>query len=663
MRTAPTVAPFGTWPSPVDADLITARSIKLSQVRVDNGDTYWVESRPMQAGRQILLRRSGDGTVQEVLPMTPEDQLVDVRTRIHEYGGKAYQVSEGVIIVSHAGDGRVYKLVPEERITRLHPLTPAVGHRYGDFLIDNVRGLVYAVRERHTAGGVVNDLVAIPLDGSAARELSAIRVIVDGVDFVAAPEMNPAGTALAWIEWDQGEMPWSATRLYVAPLTFEGQVGERTLVAGGPGVSAIEPRWAPNGDLIHVDDSSGYWNFYRTEGLAGEDFSARRTRPLHPAPYDFSVAMWILGLHTYDFLDAEHLVCSWIKDGLWRLGTLRLANGQAEEWDLGWQPSGNVAVADGRVVLLAESPTDRPAVIEVVDGQAVVLRRSGDAKLDTDLLARAEFIDWQSADGATVYGYFYPPHSPDYVGLEGELPPLIVNVHGGPTAAARPGLDLAVQYWTSRGYAYLDVNYRGSTGYGRAYREALTGHWGEVDVADIIAGVRHVIDRGFVDPQRVAVRGASAGGYSALRAVEGTDVFHAATSLFGVTDLNKLRAETHKFEARYLDDLCGVDGDTAEGQAEFAQRSPLQHITQAAVPLLLLQGTADTIVPPNQSELLFSLRTEAGLATAMVLFEGEGHGFKRAESIRRAYAAEQSFYEQVFALPVEHAHRLDIVNM
>ncbi|MDO4792087.1 MAG: prolyl oligopeptidase family serine peptidase [Buchananella hordeovulneris] len=652
-------APFGTWPSAITPELMTGRNVHLSQVRVDGNETYWVEGRTTQGGRQVLLRRRSDGTTQEVLPMTPENELVDVRTRVHEYGGKAYAVAEGVIVVSHGGDGRVYKLDLEASRKSLEPLTPAIGHRYADFTIDTVRGLVYAVRERHTRDGVLNDLVAIPLDGSAAREADEVRVIVTGADFIAAPDLNPAGTILSWMEWEHPHMPWNRSRLCVANLDFEGYAQEKQVLCDGANCSVVEPRWSPGGDLVYVCDKTGFWNLYRVEGLEqGEP----RSRAIHPAERNFSVAMWIIGLHTYDFLDDDHIVCSWAIDGIWHLGCIRLANGECEEWPINWQPSGNVACSDGRVVLLAESATHRPAVVEVKNGRVEVLRRTSDEPLQDEDISIAQQLSWEAGDGQKVHGFYYAPHSRDFEGAEGALPPLIVSVHGGPTAAARPGLDLDVQFWTSRGFAYLDVNYRGSTAYGRAYREALEGLWGIAEVEDLASGVRFLAEQGLIDPERVAVRGASAGGYSALRALDRSDVFSAAVSIGGVTDLVTLRAETHKFERYYVDRLIGVDGDTKAGQAELARRSPLHNIGTNPAPLLLLQGEADTVVPVSQAQNLYDARVAAGLGTALKIYPGEGHMLRTAHSIQDALLSELSFYQQVFGFPVEHPELVEITS-
>ena len=355
-----TTAPFGTWPSPITPGTITTRTVLLSQVRVDGGDTYWVEQRASQAGRNVLLRRGGDGSVGEILPLTPSDELVDVHTRVHEYGGRAYAVDSGIIVVSHAGDGRLYRYDVAHRMRGLVPLTIYGDVRHGDLEIDTARGLVYAVREDHRGDGeAVYSLVAIPLDGSAAREDAPVITIMSGTDFVTSPTLSPDGEHLAWITWDHPSMPWESTTLHVGDLLPDGRIGEQTVIADSGAVS--EPRWTEECELVHISNASGFSNLYRTEGFPRRGTTREgwttglRTRPLHPVEATFTSPAWELGPHHYDILDGEHLIASWARNGIWHLGTIRLSNGELEEWNIGWQPLGNVASSAGRVVMLANN--------------------------------------------------------------------------------------------------------------------------------------------------------------------------------------------------------------------------------------------------------------------------------------------------------------------
>lgn len=662
-----TIAPYGTWPSPISPATITTRSISLSQVRVDGPDTYWVERRASDAGRQILLRRDGDGQTGEVLPLTPHDELVDVRTRVHEYGGRAYAVDSGVIVVSHGGDGRLYRYDVNHRLRGLVPLTIYGNVRHGDLEIDTERGLVYAVREDHRGEGEpVNSLVAIPLDGSAARDDSPVRTLVSGTDFVSSPTLSPDGEHLAWMTWNHPAMPWEAAQLHVGDLTLEGAIASSVVLDGGEyGVG--EPRWTEECDLVHLSNASGFWNLYRTEGFPRRGTNHAgwteqlRTRPLHPADATFSEPAWELGPHHFDVLDGEHLIASWARDAVWHLGTVKLSNGELEEWNIGWQPIGNVVSSGGRVVLLAGNEVDLPSIIEVKNGGVEVLRSSSTIDPLEIGISFPTPESWETADGSTVHGFFYPPASLHYEAPEGELPPLIVNVHGGPTAAARPGYDLGIQYWTSRGFAYLDVNYRGSNGYSSVYRRALNGQWGIADVEDVISGALAMADRGLVDHSRMAVRGSSAGGFTVLSALLASDVFSAATSVYGVTDLPKLARTTHKFESHYIYTLTGAEGPD---DAVLAERSPIARVEELNDPLLLLQGSADPIVPQEQATALFDALKAKGQPVALEIFQGEGHGFRIASNIRRAREAELSFYTQVWQLPAaEESQEFDPVTV
>ncbi len=646
---------YGTWHSPVTTDEITARSVVLSQVRISGTHTLWVEGRANQGGRNVLLRRNALGVTEEILPMIEGVTLPDVRTRVHEYGGRAYAVVNTTIVFSHGGDNRVFLYDTATPSQGLTVLTQLSDKRYGDFEIDTVRELVYAVCEDHSGEGeAVNTLVAIPLDGSGARDSQAITTVFSGTDFVAAPTMSHDGTKLAWLTWNHPEMPWTCSQLHVGALDFHGNVTTRITLVDEDGVCVYEPRWTLNDDLIHVDDSSGWANLYRTEGFGWADdedplaWTTRlRTRRLHPSTKAFSHPHWQLGLHSYDTLDEDHLVCSWSEESHWHIGTVRLDNGELERWDIPFWPVGNVASEDGRVIMLADSPTDAPCIVEIDGGEVTVLRTSTYADLDPALISRAEHLTWPTRDGEEAHGFFYPPANPDYDGLVGERPPLIVMVHGGPTSAARPGLSLAKQFWTSRGFAVLDVNHRGSTGWGRDFRERLNGHWGEMDVDDCADGVQFLIDAGKVDPRRVAIRGGSAGGFTTLAALARSDVFTAGTSLYGIGDLRVLAEQTHKFESRYLGRLLGSGDPT---HPVFEQRSPIHHIDSIDAPLLLLHGEDDKVVPPDQARLMERALRERGRTVELHLYPGEGHGFIKADTIRDAFDTELSFYRRTWGI-------------
>lgn len=646
---------YGTWDSPISVEDLTARTVTLSQLRVDGDATLWVEGRPNQGGRNVLLRRGPAGITEEVLPMIEGSTLPDVRTRVHEYGGRAYAVSDGVIVFSHAGDNRVYKYDINNAQDGITPLTQLNKCRYGDFEIADVRDLVYAVCEDHSGDGEPeNYLVSIPLDGSGARDADRVTRVFSGTDFVMAPTISPDGTKLAWLTWNHPHMPWTGAQLRVASLDFSGNIDRQLTLIKEEDVAVYEPRWTLSGDLIHVDDSNGWANLYRTEGfnwIEGEEanqwMTRLRTRRLHPSEKAFSHPHWQLGLHSFDNLDDEHLVCSWAEGDYWHLGTIRIDNGELETWETGWWPVGNIVAAERRVAMLADSATETPAIVEIKNGEVKELRSSTWTDLTPELVSKAQAISWDTRDGEVSHGFYYPPASLEFVGPEGELPPLIVMVHGGPTSAARPGLSLSKQYWTSRGFAVLDVNHRGSTGYGRPYRERLNGHWGVMDVNDAADGVQYLADQGWIDPRRVAIRGGSAGGFTTLAALASSSVFTAGTSLYGIADLRVLAEETHKFESRYLGRLIGSQDPS---DPIWQERSPINHIENIKAPLLLLQGSDDHVVASSQAHMMKNALEKLGRTVKLKIYEGEGHGFVRDETIRDAYETELAFYREAWGM-------------
>ncbi len=645
----PTVAPYGSWASPITAELVTAAELRLGQPALDDGDVYWLEGRPAEAGRTVLVRRRPDGTQADLTPAP-----FNVRTRVHEYGGGAYAVQRGVIVAVNFADQRLYRLRPGEEPV---PLTPESGGRlrYADLALDLRRGRVLAVREGHRPGGgeePENTLVEVPLGGSDDPG----TVIAAGHDFVSSPRLSPDGRRLAWLTWDHPNMPWDGTRLWVGEIGSEGAPVNVRCVAGGEAESIVQPEWSPDGTLHFASDRTGWWNLYRLQG-GGEAV------PLCPMEAEFAGPAWVFGLSWYGFLGPDDILCCYATGGTWRLGHLDASTGHLAPFeDLPYTEVLGLSVAEGRAVAIVGAP-DRPSAVAAIDhktGTALELRRAAELTIDPACLSRPEPIAFATDDG-DAHAFYYPPTNPDFAAPEGERPPLIVKSHGGPTGSASSALRLATQFWTSRGFALVDVNYGGSTGFGRAYRERLNGRWGEVDVRDCVRAAEHLVAAGKADPDRLAITGGSAGGFTTLSALVFTDRFRAGASHYGVSDLEALARDTHKFEARYLDRLVGP---YPEAKAIYEARSPLRHAERLSCPVIFFQGLEDAVVPPNQAEMMVEALRKKGVPVAYLTFEGEQHGFRKAETIRTVLLAELAFYARVFGFtPADPVPELTIKNL
>ncbi|MGY1668661.1 prolyl oligopeptidase family serine peptidase [Geodermatophilus sp. SYSU D00696] len=639
MPTPPPV-PYGSWPTPVTSALVVRAAARLGEVAVDGGDVWWSESRPGEGGRSALVRRSADGTVADALPPP-----WNARTRVHEYGGAAWAVAGGTLWFTHFDDQRLYRLDPgaaEPVAVTGEPELPA-GVRHADLTPTGDGGLL-AVRETHAAGGaaadVVDELVRIAPDGTA-------EVLVTGPDFVSDPRPGPDGQ-LAWLQWDHPDMPWDAARLVVRAAD-----GTETVVAGGrspggPGESAVQPTWGEDGSLWFCCDRTDVWALWRWRpGGTAELVLDLGT--------DLAGPQWVFGGRSFALLPGGRVVV--FPDGE-RL-VVREPGGATADVALPGYTVVRHLTADGDgVVCVAGGPATEPVVLRAgLDGAVEVLRPARDLGLDPAWFSVPEHVTFPTEDRGTgiaeAHAHVYPPANPEVTAPEGDLPPLVVMVHGGPTSAHAPVLDLEVQYFTSRGFCVAHVDHRGSTGYGRRYRDALQGRWGVVDLDDVVACARHLADAGRVDPARMAIRGGSAGGFTTLAALclrPGT--FTAGASHFGVADLGALAADTHKFESRYLD---GLVAPWPDGAAVYTERSPITHVGALDTPLAVFQGAEDRVVPPEQAEVLVAALRERGVPHAYLLFEGEQHGFRRAENIRAALDGELSFYAQVwgFALPAD----------
>jgi dipeptidyl aminopeptidase/acylaminoacyl peptidase len=639
----PKIAAYGAWKSPISSDLIVSSTIAIDAIQLDGGDIYWNEERPTEGGRNVIVRRSADG---ELTDMTPPS--FNARTTVHEYGGGAYTVDAGVVYFSNFADQRLYRQHPD---APPQPITPPSDMRYADGVIDRRRGRMICVREDHTGGAEAsNTIIALALDGSGAMD-----VLTQGYDFYSTPRLSPDGAQLAWLAWKHPNMPWDGTELWLATLNDKGLIDSARLVAGGPEESIFQPEWSPDNVLHFVSDRTGWWNLYR--------WHAAQIEPLHTMQAEFGLPQWVFGMTTYGFESANRIVCVYSTGGIDQLAILDTASGTFEPIATPYTTFAYPHAGPGQLVALAGSPTEHAAVvcIDLATRQIQTLRRTSDLEVDFGYISIAQTIEFPTDGGLTAHAFFYPPSNADYRAPVGERPPLLVMSHGGPTGAATSELDLVKQYWTSRGIAVLDVNYGGSTGYGRAYRQRLNNQWGIVDMNDCANGALYLARRGEVDRDRLAITGGSAGGYTTLCVLTFRDEFSAGASYYGVSDLAALAQDTHKFESRYLDQLIGP---YPERKDVYEQRSPIHHSNRLECPVILFQGLEDKVVPPSQAQLMVDALRAKGLPVAYVAFEGEQHGFRKAENIKRALDGEFYFYARMFGFePADVIEPVNIENL
>ena len=641
------VRPYGTWPGAIGSDVVAgAGSRGFGAVGVDGARVRWAESRPDEGGRVVIVEARPGGTTADVTPAG-----TNARTRVHEYGGGAVWYHGDTVFFSEFADGRLYRLDAVGGEPRPITPEPAEPHalRYADGTVTPDGSVIVCVRERHEAGEVHNELVLFPADGSAEP-----HTIAAGHDFFMAPRLDPAGRRLAWLAWDHPRMPWDGTELWTAELDG-GALGESRLVAGGPEESVIDPRFSPDGELHFCSDRSGRWNLYRESGPLTQ---------LDDAEIGFPA--WVFGMSRYVFLDDGRIACVVTRDAVDALHLLDPRSGGLEPLDLEWTEYSTNALAAGagRVVYSAASPVMPPTLValDVATGREELLRRSLEVDLERASISVPRAIEFPTGDGATAHAFYYPPVSAEWEGPPDERPPLRVICHGGPTAHSDTHLALDVQYFTQRGIGVVDVNYRGSTGYGRAYRRLLEGRWGEIDWRDCIAAARYLAEHGEADAARTWVEGGSAGGYVVLCALTfEPHAFAAGVSLFGVADAEALALDTHKFESRYMDSLIGPYPARAD---LYRERSPVHFVDRLERPLLLFQGLDDVMVPPSQAEMMVDVLERKRIPHAYIAFEGEGHGFRKQENIERTLEATLAFIGRIFGFePADEIEPVEIAYL
>jgi dipeptidyl aminopeptidase/acylaminoacyl peptidase len=646
-----TIAPYGSWASPITSELITTGSVRLGDLALDGDgtylDLYWHESRPAEAGRYVIVRRGADGTAADVNPAP-----LNARTRVHEYGGGSFTADGGTVFFSEFTDQRLYRRDPggESR-----PITPASDARlrYADFEVDRPRNRLICVREDHRREGeeAINTIVAVAVDGDDEGG----HVLVSGNDFYSSPRLSPDGNRLCWLTWNHPNMPWDGAELWIGDVASDGAVVNTRFVAGGLEESIFQPEWSPGGTLTFVSDRTGWWNLYQARD--GEIVA------LHPREAEFGLPQWVFSMSTYGFASDERIICAYTEQGLWRIGDLDVRSRELKTVPTHFTDISGIRVRNGVVAFHAGSAT-MPATVMLHDlatGETTPVRRSLNVDVDPGYLSSPRPITFPTEGGLTAHAFFYSPTNKDFRGPEGELPPLVVLSHGGPTGSTDTTLDLPLQYWTSRGFAVVDVNYGGSTGYGRAYRQRLNDTWGITDVDDCVNAARFLASEGLADGERVSIRGWSASGYTTLAALTFRDFFKAGASHYGISDLEAMATETHKFESRYLDRLIGP---YPERRDIYLERSPIHSVDRLSCPLILFQGLEDKVVPPNQAQMMYDAVAAKGYPVALVMFEGEQHGFRRAENIRRSLDGELYFLSRVFGFePAEPIEPVSIANM
>jgi dipeptidyl aminopeptidase/acylaminoacyl peptidase len=638
----PVEAPFGAWESPIAVDRLVEGIVRLGAPVFDGDDILWGEGRPKDAGHQAVVRRTPDGTVRDVTPAG-----VNVRSRVHEYGGGAWTAEGGDVVYSNFADGRI-SFVPAAGGAPL-PLTPEGPFRFADLRVDRGRGRVLAVREDHTGPGeATNTIVAFPLDGSRV-----VTTLFEGTDFVSSPRLSPDGSRLAWLTWNHPNMPWDGSILWQAAVKADGSLATPELVAGSAAEWTSQPLWSPSGVLHFANERTGWMQLYRR--VDGRD------EPVTPVVAEFAYPDWVFNLTNYGFAADGTVVAIGRSGGQDRLYAFA-PDGSWRQFDLPYTELGSIAVRGNRALLQVSGPMDFTSLIEVdvATGRSNVFRVSVERGIDFRDVSAADPVDFPTTDGEIAHGLFYPPRNRRFRGPAGELPPLLVTSHGGPTAAASSDLSIRTQLFTSRGFAVLDVDYGGSTGYGRDYRKRLEGNWGVVDVDDCVHGALALAGRGLVDRDRVAIEGGSASGYTTLAALAFRDVFRAGVSMFGIGDLAALESDTHKFESRYTWSLVAP----FEGNEElYRERSPAFHVDDISCPVLILQGLDDRVVPPAQAEQMAAALAANGIPHAAIYFEGEDHGFRKAENIIRSFEAELSFFGQVFGFtPADDIEPVELVR-
>ncbi|MDR3611927.1 MAG: prolyl oligopeptidase family serine peptidase [Candidatus Obscuribacterales bacterium] len=649
------IKPYGTWQSPIQSREIASGTLRLSQTYLDGSTAYWLEGRPTEGGRQALVSRSPDGKIKDVL-----DAPISVRTLAQEYGGGAYVVHDGICYFSNAEDQKIYRV---KAGGKPEPITADGRFCYADADVDSKRNRLIAVMEDHSEADkeAATKLVSVSLSEDKSK-FGRVDVLVEGADFYSNPRVSYDGKQIAWLSWNHPNMPWDGCDLWLGQLDEQGSIISKVHLAGCADESIMQPEFAKNGDLYFISDRSGWWNLYVFQTpLKGLSATA-----VYPLDFDFSSPQWVFGLSSYSIIAPNLLLCTYVENSVWQLALLEIDakthKGTLKKIESAYTDFSYINSADGRAIMCAGSPTEQIAIVELNLNtlEFSVVKPSASTKLDADYVSVAQAIEFPSERNLTAHAFYYPPKNKDVVAPQGSLPPLVVKSHGGPTAATSSVLSPSIQYWTSRGYAVVDVNYGGSSNYGRQYRQRLNLNWGLVDLEDCQNAAKYLADKGLADPKRMVITGGSAGGYTTLCALTFGDVFAAGASHYGVSDLIALTKDTHKFESRYLDRLVGPLPDFAP---VYKQRSPIHFPEKLSCPTIFFQGLEDKVVPPNQAEVMVEALKKKGLPVCYITYEGEQHGFRKSANISRTLDAEFLFYAKIFGFkPADQLDEIEILN-
>lgn len=631
------VKPYGSWPSPIEASLLTAAGVKLSQPKLNHGYTCWLESRPSEQGRSVLVRQKAGDLAQDITP-----SAYSVRSSVNEYGGGDYCLGGDYVYFVNAVDQQIYAQ-NWTQIEAIQQLTHVPLTRYADLTYDINNHRLIAIQEdlSNVDAESVHRIVSLDLQ---SNHLTTLR---EGADFYASPSISPCGHYLAWLSWNHPNMPWDENQCWLAAFDALGRLQHLQHITPVTS-SSFQPQWSPAGELFVVNDQSGWWNVYR--------WCNGKLLAVAPMEAEFATPQWVFGMSCYGF-QGHQLLVTYTQSGTWHLATIDTNNAPCilQPVENSFCDISAIFCAQNGAVMLAANHQQATAVWTWQKQQWCCVKQSVPNTLPDNTWSSPQAITFDTTDNSVAHGFYYPPHNECFKSVPNEKPPLIVLSHGGPTAATESALNLKIQYWTHRGFAVLDVNYRGSTGYGRDYRNSLRGLWGVADVDDVCAGAHFLVAQGRADPNRLIIKGSSAGGYTVLAALTFRDTFNAGTSLYGIGDLSALATDTHKFESRYLD---GLVAPWPAGKDIYQRRSPLRHCQQLHSPVLFFQGLKDKVVPPNQAEAMVNALKQQGIQTAFVTFPDEGHGFRQAQSIVDQLELELNFYGHIFNIEV-HPRRDD----